>query len=191
MVELPRLKSDDPTTQYHAALLQLAAGADEEGYRKIASSILDRFAGTDDPQVALEVARAGSLGPGIRDPEKLIALAEKSVARAPGEAWRIYVLGLALYRAGRYEEAIAKLNESNEAGRSWHARALNWPILAMAHDRLGHADEASRWLARADEADTRPMETWWDLLEMKAFLREARRLVRASTFPDDPFARPD
>ena len=188
--ELLGLKPDDATIQYQAALLQLAANPDGEVYCKVATAILDRLGGTDDPGVAYDVARAGSLAPGATDlPQKLVALAEKSAAHAPREGWRMYVLGLALYRAGRYEEAIRKLNESREADPNWHATALNWPVLAMAHCRLGHADEATRWLAQAEQQSPQSIETWWDRLELKLILREAQVLVRDSLFPGDPFAR--
>jgi hypothetical protein len=46
------------------------------------------------------------------------------------------------YCAGQDEAAIRKLNESRIADLNWHATALNWPVLGMAHYRLGNADEA-------------------------------------------------
>ena len=188
--ELLGLKPDDATIQYQAALLQLAANPDGEVYCKVATAILDRLGGTDDPGVAYDMARAGSLAPGGTDLPKLVALAEKSAAHAPREGWRMYVLGLALYRAGRYEEAIRKLNESREADPNWHATALNWPVLAMAHCRLGHADEATRWLVAGRAAEpTVDRDVVGSVGVSKLILREAQVLVRDSLFPGDPFAR--
>ena len=143
--EVLRIEPGDTDIRYQAALLQLATNPDGEAYRKLASANLDRPGGTDDLWTDFYMARAGLLAPGVTDhPEKLVALAEKVVARAPREPWRLYVLGLALYRAGRYEEAIRQLAASRKLDPSWHATALNWPVLAMAHHRLGHGDEAMR-----------------------------------------------
>ena len=52
-----------------------------------------------------------------------------------------HVLGLAQYRAGRYETAISTLEDSNS--RDWPGKDQNWLVLAMAHHWLGHADEAA------------------------------------------------
>ena len=40
----------------------------------------------------------------------------------------------------------------------WHANALIRLVLAMAHHRFGHAEEARRWLEKAH--DPRGGETW-------------------------------
>jgi eukaryotic-like serine/threonine-protein kinase len=187
---LVELNPEDSAVQYQAAILQLTINPDGDVYRKVASAILSRFGGTDDQWVASQAARAGSLVPGVTDHhEKLVALAEKSLAHAPREGWRMYVLGLALYRAGRYEGAIRKLSESREVDPNWHATALNWPLLAMANYRLGHADEALRWLVQAEQTNTAAFETWWDKLELKVTIREAQVLVRGSNLPNDVFAR--
>ena len=119
----------------------------------------------------------------------LVALAENSIAQAPGEPWRSYVLALALYRAGRYEAAIRRLEASLALDPNWHARALNWPVLAVAHYRLGRADEAMRWLVRAERANPAAFETWWDRLEFAIILREAQALTRDPQFPKEVFAR--
>ncbi len=188
--ELLRLKPEDATERYQVALLQLATSPDGAVYRKFATADLERFGGTGDPEVAYQVARAGSLAPGVTDhPETLAALAEKSVAFAPQQGWRHYVLGLALYRAGRYEEAVRQLDASRHVDPNWDATALAWPVLAMAHHRLGHADESMRSLVQAERSNASRIGAWWDRLELKLTLREAQALVRDSQFPDDPFAR--
>jgi tetratricopeptide (TPR) repeat protein len=116
-------------------------------------------------------------------------LAETAVRQAPKEAWRLYVLGLAYDRAGRYDDAIRVLMQSIEADPRWHATALNWPVLAMAHLRLGHAAEARRWLERAERADLGSISTWWDRAEFEILRREAEGRARDTAFPEDPFAR--
>ena len=54
-------------------------------------------------------------------------------------------LGAALYRAGRFEEAVHRLNESLQA-RHGEGLLQGFAFLAIAHHRLGHHDEAKRWL---------------------------------------------
>src|SRR3712207_7156044 len=53
----------------------------------------------------------------------------------------LHALGAALYRAGRYEEAVERLRESDEVG--WFG-PVNWLVLALAHHRLGQPDEIGR-----------------------------------------------
>ena len=66
-----------------------------------------------------------------------------------------------------------------------------WPFLAMAHHRLGHRDEARRWLdrLRARQPSTDPAQ-FWDELEIRLLRGEAEAVVLYDpVFPDDPFAR--
>jgi hypothetical protein len=72
--------------------------------------------------------------------------------------------------------------------RYWHGTAHNWPVLAMAHYRLGHADGAMRWLNRAEQQNVSSIGLWWDRLGLKLILREVKVLVRDSSFPADPLA---
>ena len=81
-----------------------------------------------------------------RDPSPFapvaLKLAEAGVNRFPEAGWIRYHLGLVHYRAGRYEQAIERLDESMKVDPDWDALALTLPLLAMAHHRLGHAEEA-------------------------------------------------
>jgi tetratricopeptide (TPR) repeat protein len=60
-----------------------------------------------------------------------------------------YVAALAHYRAGRLEQAVELANKSVVYVK-WPDHHSNMPVLAMAHHRLGHADEARRWLEKAN-----------------------------------------
>jgi tetratricopeptide (TPR) repeat protein len=189
-----RLRPDEAPSQaeghYLAALARLAADPDGDDYRASARSALDRLGRTDDAETAFHVARAGALAPGVTDrPDRLVALAEKAVAADPKAAWRLYVLGLANYRAGRYEEAVRRLDESAAADPSWSGRAQIWPVLALAHHRLGHADLAMRRLAQAERADAESIKFWWDRMEFRQLRREAQAALRDAIVPADPFVR--
>ena len=97
-------------------------------------------------------------------------------------------LGAALYRAGRYDEAIRRVQEAiRERGASPAAYAF----LSMAHHRLGHRQEALRWLdlLRQHQPSTDPADFWYEL-EVRLLRAEAEAVVLYDpVFPDDPFAR--
>jgi hypothetical protein len=63
-------------------------------------------------------------------PERLVKWATAGVERL-ADAASLHVLGLSLFRSGRYAEAIETLQQSN-AGRGWsqQAKSQNWLVLA-------------------------------------------------------------
>jgi hypothetical protein len=111
-------------------------------------------------------------------------------------------LGLAHLRAGQDEAAIARAEESiRQADPGWNALAMNWPVLAMAHHRLGHRAESRRWLemahgrqgdpARGLEPGRDPLagERWWDRADFRLLVREADALFPPEDRPRDSFER--
>ena len=133
-----------------------------------------------------QVAWQASLIPtGINDREAFVRLAENAVDGLPANARHeaLNTLGAALYRAGRFEEAIRRLHEGINL-RNGAEEPLDWPFLAMAHHRLGHVDEARRWLDRLRNRDPNR-----DSLEIIVLRREAEAVVLYDpVFPADPFA---
>jgi hypothetical protein len=74
------------------------------------------------------------------------------VAADPNDESFQMCLGMVLFRAERIEEGVQRLSGLTEhpvprGVRSSHA--YGWFFLAMAHHRLGHPEEARRWLAKA------------------------------------------
>jgi WD40 repeat protein len=125
-----------------------------------------------------------------RDPTRALPLARRAVALAPDNDLYLNTLGLALYRAGRYTEAIPILERSLGNNNS-----LSIPydlfFLTLCHAKLGHAgraracfDRAVTWLKTnskmVGQGDT----------ELPAFRTEAELLLRATfgALPDDVFA---
>ncbi|WP_165229418.1 protein kinase domain-containing protein [Aquisphaera insulae] len=100
----------------------------------------------DDPALLnyLSWFLAISPDPSFRDPDRAIALARRAIRNptAYGSIGLLNNLGVALYRAGRYEEAIEALEES--ARRRKRTDGFDGFFLAMAHSRLGDPIEA-RW----------------------------------------------
>jgi tetratricopeptide (TPR) repeat protein len=99
-------------------------------------------------------------------------------------------LGAALYRAGRFDEAIRRLEEGIQIRGGGPGDPTDWSLLAMAHHRLGHRDLARRWLERM--GDYQPSESpsrFTRELEIRLLRSEAEAVVLFDpVFPADPFA---
>ena len=106
----------------------------------------------NDPRVLKERAWASTAAPNNqRDQEWAIALARRAVATAPGQPVSLNTLGVVLYRAGRYAEAISVLDQSLAAGKG-EFDGIDLFVLAMARQKQGDAsqaracfDQAVRW----------------------------------------------
>ena len=78
----------------------------------------------------------------------MLRRAEETARKHPGEYFFWLPVGGLLFRAGRHEEAVRRLHETLKMeGRE--GSVTDWLFLAMAHQRLGHAAEARRWLDQA------------------------------------------
>ena len=66
----------------------------------------------------------------------------------------------------------------------------DWVFLAMAQHRLGHHDEARRWLDRfRDSGSLFDTQRFWSQLEIRLLRTEAEAAVLWDPiFPADPFA---
>jgi tetratricopeptide (TPR) repeat protein len=173
----------------HASVLVLAE--DNGAYVRLCKDVLRRFYPTDEPDRLYLVARIASLAAGgPADPERVVPMAERAAA-ARGQAWYRHSLALAHYRAGQYDKAVQQCQESIKADPRW-ANVLNGFVLALAHQRLGHGDEARQWLDKSTRwmsqaAKARPKETpvdlpvpsWCDRLELQLLRREADALLAA------------
>ena len=86
--------------------------------------------------------------PEVRNPLRAVELAQKATQLAPQHPGCWNTLGMAHYYAGNWQDAIAAL----ETALSFDPeRAYNWFYLAMSHEKLGHKQEACRWLDKARE----------------------------------------
>jgi serine/threonine protein kinase/formylglycine-generating enzyme required for sulfatase activity/tetratricopeptide (TPR) repeat protein len=138
----------DLNVRYGYALLRLQLN-DSAGYRKMCATLLDGFGETTTPQVAGAVAWICTLAPeAVADRKRVVGFAEKAAASDARSYFPARTLGAALLRAGRCEEAVAKLNQALAVQKE---APVTWLLLAVAHRRLGHADEAGQWLRKAQQ----------------------------------------
>ena len=120
----------------------------EDAYRRNRTAILDRFGKTTNPVIAERTARACLLIPATgTELEQAAALAERAVTLGKQHGYYPYFMAakaLAEYRLGRFESAI-------EWGGKAEVRGIApmLLVLAMAHERLGHKEEARKFLTEA------------------------------------------
>jgi tetratricopeptide (TPR) repeat protein len=145
--------AEDHRLWFDLGYLQLARD-DVDGYRRTCAEVLDRFEATDNLHEANTIAWLCVLAPdAVSQPQRVVALAEKAVARshtvtAVHRQAMLNTLGAALYRAGRFDAAVARLHEAASA-HSKKGTAADWLFLAMAHARLGDQAAASPWFEKA------------------------------------------
>jgi serine/threonine-protein kinase len=124
----------------------------EDEYRRARRDVLARFGATTDPRVAVRAARACLLRPATEDElRQALALAERAAAFEPSKAsgvdpLYVFARGLAEYRQGRHDRAIASMR--GEAAKLFVPAAPRL-VLAMALHRSGQAAEARQTLAAA------------------------------------------
>jgi tetratricopeptide (TPR) repeat protein len=104
---------------------------------------------------------------------------EKAAEDTPGSCAYRHCLGALLYRTGKADAAVRRLNEAVELHQK-KGLVTDWLFLAMAHHCLGQGDQARRWLDRA--AKEKPKASaeafaWIGLVEWRLLLREAEALL--------------
>lgn len=184
------LDPDDPEPRYRLALACIAE-RDDPGYRRACADLLARFAAAEDPRVASPLAYTCVARPGAIDaPDALVRWGERAVPLFRGNE---RVLGAALYRAGRYQDAVRRLEA---ASRLTTPVAWDWLFLAMSHQRLGHTaaarenfEKARSWIDAAEKDRGKPASagasrtawhSWNERAEVRALQREAEALLGAA-----------
>jgi WD40 repeat protein/serine/threonine protein kinase/Flp pilus assembly protein TadD len=171
------------------AVLRLHFG-DLEGYRKLCNDMRSRFGADRAPGQDREIViRTGTLGPA--DAAGILEVARKLVTQYPRVTMAQEAFGMSLYRAGQYAEAIKRLNAAVQ-GTGGTTLVHDWFFLAMAHHRLGHAEEARKWLAQGLEwleqsTPDKPRDSsmgapiiWDGWLKIQLVRYEAEALIKGS-----------
>jgi serine/threonine protein kinase/Flp pilus assembly protein TadD len=179
------LQPDDEHLGLFRAVAHLKAG-EADAYRRACADLMQRFEKTEDLGVADDVLRACVLrSDALGDMARLLPLAR--LLTTPDHAGPASA-GAALYRAGKYAEAVRCLEM---AAKVYRLGAGAWCVLAMARHRLGDTvaarqalDEAVRWTEEANREElddltaARPgWGAWHEKLECEFLLAEARELL--------------
>ena len=184
----------------HAAILTLTAG-DKAAYQRLCTRILNRVDKSTE-QTDLDRADYGwalVLAPGgLSEPTRALQMIGTD---APDKAaWYNHALALALYRCGRPEEAVRRLDQWDGRNEGWKASGADAALLALALHRLGRADEAQRALEQAQAMQTRKARVifdlegeiggqWSDWAHMLVLCREAEKAIHGRPGPDPSLAR--
>ena len=164
-------------------ILALVQSGNTAGVRLACEDLLKRFGNATDPAQAHSVAWSCVVVPdAVADREAPLRLAEDALARwSEGEKSDVLdTLGATLYRSGRFEEAIRRLNEGSQA-RGGEGVPKEFAFLVMAHHRLGHQGDAKHWLEKliASQVNEEP-DAIWDNLQNRILRREAESLILGS-----------
>jgi DNA-binding beta-propeller fold protein YncE len=171
----------------------------EEPLRQRCLELLGRY--HEDPERLRLASWAVVSRPGAEAAEYRLALRQAqagldAASSADGLNWRhLYTLGLAQYRAGRWENSLATLTKAEAAYAAWdekyrgklspRANLRPAPLdvfRAMVQYQLGHADEARAALDDLRKALATP--AWTKNEQERAFAREAETLIEGKS-PED------
>jgi WD40 repeat protein/serine/threonine protein kinase/tetratricopeptide (TPR) repeat protein len=114
-----------------------------------------------------------------------LRLAWAACRQEPDSASYLNTLGVAQYRTGLFDEALASLTRSNDLNNQKEPSDL--AFLALTQHRLGQSEKARDTLGRLRAVMKAPR--WSEDPEARAFLHEAETIELDQVFPVDPFAR--
>jgi lipopolysaccharide biosynthesis regulator YciM len=174
---------------WHATLC--VRNGHHDAYRAASRRLLNQAGPRPAPRAAFFVAWHCSIGPdAVDDPMALVQLADAALGEATDalKPTLLAGLGAALYRAGRYHEAVAQLEQA-ERQRSGYRPQIQ-AFLALANHASGRPAEARRWLDQLRRhTPSTDGDALWDELEIGVLQREAEAVVLLDpAFPADPFA---
>ena len=175
---------------FEYAALSLLSG-DRPAYVRTCARMIEHYGKAGDPR-SYHVARTCTLAPdAVADASLPGRLAEKELKDCAREFWSLTEQGALAYRAGRFQQAVPFFEQSLKANPRPGNAVLNWLWLALAEHRLGKAEEARRWLnkaqawldqyrdgmpARAEEEFGLHLHNW---LEAHVLRREAEALIES------------
>ncbi len=174
-----QLGADAPGDWFVLALMHVQHG-DTEGYRNTFKDLVQRFGSADNPAKASALLPAFLLAPNATDdPTQIVTMLERITPQSDLPAHNR--LGMALYRAGRYPEALERLEKA--AGLGWTNNRI---FRALTDYRLGDVDKARQQLVVASShiegykrRESGESLSWGQLLELEIWYREADALINA------------
>jgi tetratricopeptide (TPR) repeat protein len=134
----------------------LCETGDRVAHHEICEKALQRFADTQKPHTAEQIAKMCLLMPGAVDnAEAAAGLADRAVAIGAKQGhgrwfqWAQWAKGLAEYRRGRFASAIDWVRKCRETARYTYLIVYCDLVLAMAHHKLGQTQEARQRMGQA------------------------------------------
>lgn len=117
------------------------------------------------------------------EPAKALVLVRQALDRDPGNRLFLNTLGVAEYRSGRYEKAVAALEESLSASHGEYD-AFDLYFLAMSHAKLGDATRAKAFFNRAERWVMQQMNLpAKHVEELNEFKKEAKDVLNPEIGP--------
>ena len=175
---------------FEYAAVSLLSG-DRPAYTRTCARMIERCGKEGGPR-SYQMARTCTLAPNaVADVSLLGRLAEKELQDFAREFWSLTEQGALAYRAGEFQQAVPFFEQSLQADPRPGRAVVNWLWLALTSQRLGKAEEARRWLnkaqawldqyrdgmpARAEEEFGLHLHNW---LEAHVLRREAEALIRS------------
>jgi len=176
----------DPSNHYaynYLGPLLLQKG-DEQSYMRLRDQMLRQFANSSDPTVAERIAKGCLiLPPPAVDLPAIVRMADTALAAAATNSLAPYfefVKGLADYRQKKFAEAIPRLQKVAAQQSDLPRTVQAYMTLAMAHQQLGHTNEARTNLAKGlalSDKRLRNATNWHDAIIAQFLTREARALI--------------
>jgi len=166
---------------YNAGAFLFALKKYEAAFQTYASMDLKSASANQLNQVAWQLATCPEKQ--FRNPKRAAEVSRRTLADAKGgiayQRWNTYAV--ALYYAGRFEEALDALNTSHFTYADGKGtNAYNAFFYAMTHWQLGNNDEARQFLIQAEEWMNEHAPESEELLR---FRREARQLIQPTQQP--------
>jgi serine/threonine protein kinase/Flp pilus assembly protein TadD len=167
---------------YCHALLQLYLG-DQEGYRRSYASLMDRYGKDPEPRDARWLAIVGYLAadPGV-NPARVVEMAEILAKHGPNDGE--LRLGIALVRAGQYDEALPVLTRVNAQSNGETVKMF----LALAHYQRGEVESARRLMNQISsvyrQVNPSARRPWLWTLEGQFLYRDAEAVIQTKRWAE-------
>jgi tetratricopeptide (TPR) repeat protein len=167
------------------ALVQ-AAAQDTAGYRETCQDLSDRFGESQDPLLLNLIAWTSCLLPdGVSNWSRIVEISERAVAADPQNHSLINTLGVALFRAGRNDEALDTLQKAINISDS-DSDLMDRLFVAMIYAQMGRSVDALSLFQAVEEEIKSPTNSddqnaveshAIDAIEREMFLAEAKVLL--------------
>jgi WD40 repeat protein/tetratricopeptide (TPR) repeat protein len=123
---LKRAASDEKLLADYA--LACLGRGDRKGYQDACAALVRRFGESEDPQIARLVASACAVQPtSVSSLPQQVELATTGLADAGEDAYPLHVLGAALYRAGKLDDAVQRLSDATASRQRIATRPVLLP----------------------------------------------------------------